>query len=308
MKNKFFSRHLFLVSLIFLVLLFGSNFFVYHTITSDYSKKLASLGLALEKTNSSLTGLITLEKEKLSDLEEEANTKIFALKQSLEKETSTLKFDLQNVEDITKDIDSKVGDLEDTVSEISVESSDFSAIVDDVIKAVVSVHTNKGQGSGVFFDSSGYLFTNEHVISGASGISVLDYQGRAYSVQLVGVVEGVDLAVLKVVNGENFYFLDLADASSVRVGERVIAIGNPLGLSFSVTEGIVSALARQFSGTSVKFIQTDVPINPGNSGGPLVNVRKEIIGINTFKTSDTEGIGFALPSSVLMDVKEQVLA
>jgi len=158
----------------------------------------------------------------------------------------------------------------------------------------------------VIIDSSGFIVTNHHVIEGANIIRILAYDGTVYDAQLIGVNTLVDIAVLKV--DADLERLRFGDSDDVKVGERVIALGNPIGLSFTVTEGIVSATKRKGPNNLDIYIQTDVPINPGNSGGPLVNAQSRIIGINNFKIGGFEGLGFAIESNVVEEVADDIIA
>jgi serine protease Do len=163
----------------------------------------------------------------------------------------------------------------------------------------------RGTGSGFIISEDGYIVTNRHVVAGADQITVVMKDRKSYDAKLIGQDPQTDVAVLKV-DGKNFPAVALGDDDRLRIGEWVLAIGNPLGLDFTVTAGIVSAKGRgsqdvpvNTGATSITdFIQTDAAINPGNSGGPLVNIRGEIVGINTAIASGTgryEGYGFAIP-------------
>lgn len=160
----------------------------------------------------------------------------------------------------------------------------------------------QGSGSGIIISSDGYIVTNEHVIDGATEITVILNTGDEYTATLVGKDAKTDLAVLKI-DKTGLPAATLGDSTSVQVGELAVAIGNPLGQEFagSVTQGVVSAVNRTMTveGKTYNLIQTDAAINPGNSGGALVNQYGEIIGINTIKLSTTgvEGIGFAIAIS-----------
>jgi len=166
-------------------------------------------------------------------------------------------------------------------------------------------------GSGFVFDTFGHIITNSHVVADAEKIVVTFLDGRSYNAQLVGSDLFTDIAVIKV-NAEQtqFHPISLGDSSQLKVGEQIAAIGNPFGLSGSMTSGIVSQLGRllpaQDSGFSIPdVIQTDAAINPGNSGGPLLNMRGEVIGINTAIQSasgEFTGVGFAIPSRTLMKI------
>jgi serine protease DegQ len=168
-------------------------------------------------------------------------------------------------------------------------------------------------GSGVVVDArQGYVLTNNHVIEGADDIQVTLADGRTLTGAKVGADPDSDVAVLKI-PAQNLTALPLADSTRLRVGDFVVAVGNPFGLGQTVTSGIVSALGRSgLRGVGVQnFIQTDASINPGNSGGALVNLRGELIGINTAIYSPSGGnvgIGFAIPSSLARDVMRQLLA
>ncbi|MCS6816343.1 MAG: DegQ family serine endoprotease [Blastocatellia bacterium] len=167
-------------------------------------------------------------------------------------------------------------------------------------------------GSGVIVSPEGYILTNNHVVEGATDIKVVLDDNRELKARIVGTDPKTDVAVLKVDAG-NLPTLTLGDSSKVQVGDLVFAIGNPFGLSRTVTMGIVSATGRGNLGIEdyEDFIQTDAPINPGNSGGALINARGELIGINTAILSSgaqgNQGIGFAIPINMARQVMEQIL-
>ncbi len=166
-------------------------------------------------------------------------------------------------------------------------------------------------GSGVIVDPKGYILTNNHVIKGADKIKVTLSDKREFNGEVIGTDPKTDLAVIKI-DAKDLPYVELGDSDKLRVGEIVIAIGNPFGLNQTVTMGIVSATGRANVGIAdyEDFIQTDAAINPGNSGGALVNVRGELIGINTaiFSTSGGyQGIGFAIPSNMAKTVMEQLI-
>jgi len=210
------------------------------------------------------------------------------------------------IDEIEEQSNIKLSELKNELKDIKIKSADFSAIVNDVLQSVVSVKTNLGQGSGAIIDSKGYVVTNVHVINGASTIRVLTYSGKTYDVnEIVGYDGTADIAVLKI-NAPDLKALDFGDSDSVKVGEKVIAAGNPAGLAFTITEGIVSAFRT--SPSSIDYIQTDVPINPGNSGGPLINTKGEIIGINNFKVGGFEGLGFAISSNDVKNIVNRIIS
>lgn len=184
--------------------------------------------------------------------------------------------------------------FERDINLIKSSRDDFSGVVNDALKSVVSVLTDKSVGSGFIVNSEGYIVTNYHVVENGGRIRVLTYDKRIILAEVIGFDKLRDLVLLKI-EGE-YEPLKLADSDNLQVGNKVIAIGNPLGLSFSVTEGIISAIDREGPNGISEYIQTDVSLNPGNSGGPLINVLGEVVGINNFKIGDAEALGFALES------------
>ena len=174
-----------------------------------------------------------------------------------------------------------------------------------------------GTGTGFIIDHEGYILTNNHVVKGADTIKVNLQNEKEYEARLVGSDPKTDVALIKIVkkNGEHisFPFISMGNSEKVEVGEWVVAIGNPFGLSHTVTTGVISAKGRNIgSGPYDEFIQTDASINPGNSGGPLLNMDGDVIGINTAIFSGSGGnvgIGFALPinmaKAILGDLKEK---
>ncbi len=168
-------------------------------------------------------------------------------------------------------------------------------------------------GSGVIIDAGkGYVLTNNHVVEGADDISVTLHDGRTLAGKLVGTDPDTDVAVIQI-PAQNLSALPVADSGQLRVGDFVVAVGNPFGVGQSATSGIVSGLNRTGLGGRgfQNFIQTDATINPGNSGGALVNLRGELVGINSqiFSTSGgSNGIGFAIPSNLAADVMRQLIA
>ena len=167
-------------------------------------------------------------------------------------------------------------------------------------------------GSGVIVSADGYVLTNNHVIANADDIQVLLYDGRVAKAKLIGADEETDLAVLKISDAVNLPVIQMADPKQLRVGDVVLAIGNPLNLNQTVTMGIISAIGRQLNNSSPEdFIQTDAAINLGNSGGALVNSNGDLVGINTLligKAANAEGIGFAIPVDTATNVLRQLIA
>ena len=164
-------------------------------------------------------------------------------------------------------------------------------------------------GSGFILDKKGFIATNYHVVKAASEIKVKLYNGSIYEAQVIGYDPGTDLALLKINAPESqLKPAVLGDSDKLKIGEWVLAIGNPFGLSYTVTAGIVSAKGRILGEKAYdQFIQTDASINPGNSGGPLVNIRGEVVGINTAIIAKAQGIGFAIPINIAKNVFSQLM-
>jgi S1-C subfamily serine protease len=179
---------------------------------------------------------------------------------------------------------------------------------ESVVLIVVTIPSGKAQGSGFVYDRQGRIITNNHVVEGASQITVTFIDGTASKATVVGRDPYSDMAVIKVdVPADKLKPVRLGMSSALVVGDYVVAIGNPYGLADSMTLGIVSAVGREMEATGsykiVDVIQTDAAINPGNSGGPLLNLRGEVVGINTAILSETNqfsGIGFAIPSDTII--------
>jgi serine protease Do len=169
----------------------------------------------------------------------------------------------------------------------------------------------RGQGSGFIISKDGFILTNNHVVEGADSIKVILSNDRAFDAKLIGTDPQTDVALIKIEDPENLPVLPLGNSANLEVGEWVIAIGNPFGLSQTVTVGVVSATGRSSVGINEyeNFIQTDAAINPGNSGGPLINSRGEVVGINTAlfsRTGGYMGIGFAIPINMAKSIEDQL--
>jgi serine protease Do len=169
-------------------------------------------------------------------------------------------------------------------------------------------HKQRSLGSGFIISQDGYIVTNNHVIAGADKVRInLQDDEKAIDAQIVGRDPDTDLALLKVDVDQDLPTLPFADSDRTEVGEWVLAIGNPFGLGHSVTAGIISAKGRIIhAGPFDNFLQTDASINPGNSGGPLINMKGEVVGINTAIVPAGQGIGFAVPSSMASNIIEQL--
>lgn len=172
----------------------------------------------------------------------------------------------------------------------------------------------EGNASGFIISADGYVLTNHHVVDGADEINLTMNDGRKYNkVKLVGSDEKADVALLKIENAENLPFVEMGDSDTLEIGEWVVAIGNPFGLTETLTVGVVSAMGRKLGGEDVyqDFIQTDAAINPGNSGGPLLNLDGQVVGINSAIITGTGGymgIGLAVPINMAKSIQSQLAA
>ncbi len=173
-------------------------------------------------------------------------------------------------------------------------------------------------GSGFVYDKEGRIITNNHVVEGSKTVNVTFEDGNTYTAKVIGTDPDNDIAVIQIIDNfsdENLTPLSFGDSSQLQVGQQVIAIGNPFGLSDTMTHGIVSQVGRLLPNGNVGFsipdvIQVDAPINPGNSGGPLLNIQGEVIGMNTAintNTGEFSGVGFAIPSSSIQRVAPQLI-
>ncbi len=240
------------------------------------------------------------------------------------------------------------GTVTGSYASLAVGRSPFSAVAEEVLPAVVSVDTkrtirrstdpfgdmfrdmfgDRGQGgdeqnyrefevpgsaSGFIFDASGYIMTNNHVVMGANEVEVTLTDGREFEATVVGQDPNTDIAVIKI-EGDDLPWLRLGDSDDLRVGDWAIAVGNPLDLEGTVTVGVISAKGRvnlNIRGGAPlyqDFIQTDASINFGNSGGPLVNIKGEVIGINSAVNAQADGIGFAIPINLAKDVSDALIS
>ena len=166
-----------------------------------------------------------------------------------------------------------------------------------------------GMGSGVIFSEDGYIVTNLHILSG-NNIDVKLNNGKNYSASIIGIDKNADIAVLKISADDPLVPINFADSDNLKVGDKVLAIGNPYGIGTSVSSGIISATGRDYGNPYLQLIQTDAAINPGNSGGALINENGNLIGINSkifSKTGAYQGIGFAIPSNLVVQISTQLI-
>ena len=202
------------------------------------------------------------------------------------------------------------------VETVEVESDPFSDFFGDFFgspgrgnggkqKRQVQTPKREATGSGVIISADGYIVTNNHVVEGADQLTVTLNDNREFSARIIGTDKSTDLALIKI-DGKNLPTLPIGDSDKLKVGEWVLAVGNPFNLNSTVTAGIVSAKARSLGGNPIEsFIQTDAAINQGNSGGALVNTQGELVGINAMLYSQTgsySGYGFAIPTTIMNKV------
>src|SRR3990167_39702 len=239
-----------------------------------------------------------LEK-KIADLKAETQGNINSLSESM----------IQTRENI-ENIGSQIGVINKEFASLKASAGeDFSGIIETSVPTVVSVRTDVSQGTGFIIHGSGYIVTNAHVLADengnlASGIQAVTYEQGTKNAEFIGYDGVLDIALLKI--SGTYDDLNLGDSDDVQVGERVIAIGNPLGLQFSVSQVIVSAVHRKGPNGLNYYIQTDTALNRGNSGGPLINNQGKVIGINNFKIGDSENIGFALESDYIKEAVNKI--
>ncbi len=234
----------------------------------------------------------------IRELKEDTQSNINTLTENLIQTKTTL-------EETVNLLDIKIGSMGQEMNLLKASASaDFSGIIEDAIKSVVTIRTDISQGTGFIIAREGYVVTNYHVMENAKSAGIFTYDSETYSVNLIGYNSNFDIALLRIEG--DFEKLKLADSDDVQIGEKVIAIGNPLGLQFSVSEGIVSAVHRPGPSGVDAYIQTDAALNPGNSGGPLINKQGKVIGINNFKVGGGESLGFALESNYIEEIVNEI--
>ena len=193
----------------------------------------------------------------------------------------------------------------------------YEKAIDSVVSITCTLENGSASGTGVVLTENGYIVTNSHVVSGATAISVLLTDGRTLSARMIGADAVSDLAVLWV-NASDLTAAQFGDSATLRVGDVAVAIGDPLGIELrgTMTDGIISAINRNVTtgGRTMTLIQTNAALNSGNSGGPLLNCYGQVIGINTMKigaftdSAGVEGLGFAIPSTTVKEIVDQLIA
>jgi len=261
-----------LYALVFLLLVFQISSFVF--ISIRVSKLETKLTSDIQTLNEDLTSKFTASLEEYNKINQQNTNELsIALSQQATQQQS----------------------FEKEIDLLKVGQEDLSSIITVAVNGVVAVMTENSMGSGFIVSSDGYVVTNYHVIQNGERIRILHKDNKIIDAEVMAIDRLRDLALLKM-EGE-YNYLELANSDELQVGRKVIAIGNPLGLSFTVTEGIISGLKREGPNGIQEYIQTDVSLNPGNSGGPLLDTKGRVIGINNFKIGGAEGLGFSLESN-----------
>lgn len=250
----------------------------------------------------SVSSQISNANSQQQSLEREINLGIFSLNEKIEGLRKDNQFAINS---ITQELTEQKEGFQGEIDILKASQQDFSGIIEDVIKGVVTIRTDSSAGTGFIIEDNGYIVTNFHVLQNSDSVEVQTFDGKPYEASIIGVDEETDIALIKIqrLNSDKLTFAGLDE---VQIGEKVIAIGNPLGLEFTVTEGIISALNRRGPNGLENYLQTDVVLNPGNSGGPLINKEGKVVGINNFKIGGAEGLGFALESNVVKQRINQI--
>jgi len=288
------------VSIIISIILVGAlaGYFYYEktVLTQQLNQQFAIIA----DTFDAIQAQITVESTSLRD---ELNQRSdFLLKKILETEAKSA----EEIEKVGQETQLSITSLEQKLKDVQISSADFTAIIEDVIESIIFIRTDTGSGTGVIIDRDGLALTNYHVIEGAKYGQANDFEDNIYPISILGYDRKADLAVIVLQTDETLRPLNFGDSDIISVGQKVIAVGNPGGFSFTVTEGIISAINRM-GPSGVHYLQHDVAINPGSSGGPLINTNGDIIGINTLKAAGMEGIGFAIESNKAKRVYQEIL-
>ena len=192
---------------------------------------------------------------------------------------------------------------------VSASEKSIESVVTISSENMPFANNKSGIGSGVIFSNDGYIVTNLHILSGKN-INVKINDGESYPASIIGIDKNTDIAVLKISSKEKLKSINFADSDNLKIGDRVLAIGNPYGIGISVSNGIISATGRDYGNPYLQLIQTDAAINPGNSGGALVNENGNLVGINSkifSRTGAYQGIGFAIPSNLVVQIATQLI-
>jgi S1-C subfamily serine protease len=303
-KGQMGDYSIFFIIIIIILVIIQISFSAYSFIQFDKLKETISNNELF--VNQSLTNIsqdINLINTKVIDV----NSEINGLKNSIKILSDSVSLTKEKQSQLEKELNSTKKDLSDTQSKLETQindlkketSPDFSEIIEEIVYGVVSIKTSTSQGTGFIITEDGYVVTNSHVIEGSSSFNAITANQQTIPMELIDHSSVLDLSLLKIPG--SYDKLTLANSDNIKVGEKVIAIGNPYGLSFSVSEGIVSATDRIITGYGGEYVQTDAAINFGNSGGPLINTQGLVIGINNLKIAGGDNLGFALESNYVFD-------
>jgi serine protease Do len=259
------------------------------------------LSIILVKMDSNYNSL----NNKIIGLELDVHSKINTLTGSIIETQNLVSNINESFKEELGDFKTEIGGVKNEFAELKASAGeDFSGIVESAVKSVVTIKTDVSQGTGFIISEEGYIITNYHIIEDATQAGIFTYDKEMHQTYRIGINSNLDLALLKI--GGTYDNLEFGDSNDVQTGEKVIAIGNPLGLEFSVSEGIVSAIHREGENNLKAYIQTDAALNPGNSGGPLINKQGKVIGINNFKIGEGESLGFALESNYIKEAINKI--
>jgi len=200
----------------------------------------------------------------------------------------------------------------------SYDKNKFVSATENSIESVVTIYSYKNNrsyvnnniGSGVIFSKDGYIVTNYHIISDNKFIKIKLNNGQEFDAKIIGGDINADITVLKIQSSEELKPINISDSDDLKIGDKVLAIGNPYGIGISVSSGIISATGRDYGNPYLELIQTDAAINPGNSGGALINENGNLIGINTkifSRTGGFQGLGFAIPSNNIVQIASELI-
>ena len=290
-----------IVSIVLTGALAGGYYYHQQQVMASLNYQMALIASELVDTREILSAQINVESASIRDELDQRSD--FLLSKIVEVESKSA----EEIAKVEAEAQMTITGIEQKLKDVQISSADFSAIIEDVIPSIVFIRTDTGSGSGVIIDRDGLVLTNWHVVEDAKYGQANDFEEQIYGILILGHDAKADLAVIELQTEETLKPLSFADSDFVHVGQKVIAVGNPGGYSFSVTEGIISAVHRLGpDGTS--YLQHDVAINPGSSGGPLINSNGDIVGINTLKAEGMEGIGFAIESNKAKRVYQEILA
>lgn len=296
-------------AIILTLIIFTYSYTTAQNTKAELTNNITRLDNEILKTKQQLASLQKHTDEENKKLEETMTSSISYIENKLnitrKEQQEGLKKVSGRIEQVQQESNQKITEFEDQLKTIKIKNKDFTGIIQDILKSVVTIRTNKGMGSGVIINTKGYVVTNFHVIDGITEAGLRTYDNKVHPIKIIGAEKNSDIAILKIQSTEFFKSLEF-ETGRTNIGDPVIAVGNPAGLEFSVTEGIISATERTGE-NGVKYLQTDVSINPGNSGGPLVNIKSKIVGINTMKKENMEGLGFAVQAETVKQIAEQII-